>query len=79
MSSDFELIRRVLKVIPEPVLSVELPRSWRERLFTRPWRPWLNGVVYQGQTIVTNWHSDDDSRGITLAGKGDLTERLVRL
>jgi len=50
--------------LTEPGEPVQVPRTWRERLFTRPWQPWratrthipqvpsTQGYIINGDTVV---------------------------
>jgi len=34
-------------------IALRFRRPWKERLFSRPWRPWFNAQEYSGRCIVT--------------------------
>lgn len=55
-------------------------RRWRARLFSRPWKPWLNGVEYVGDGFITSWElTNPMDLSIRIGGRGDLKKYLVRI
>ncbi len=63
----------------EKNLSLTYPRSWRKRVFSWPWRPWMNGIAYEGLALITGWRANEPNGAtVTLSGKGALMNRLVR-
>lgn len=40
------VLSRYLTIAGEPVTA---PRTWRQRLFSRPWRPWVATYTYTPQ------------------------------
>ena len=66
------------------LMRFQFTRPWLERLFSRPWRPWLNGWEYAGDVRVSlgEDNTDEDTQEVThtanLRGEGPLTKRIVR-
>lgn len=50
-----------------------VPRSWRERLFSRPWRPHHNAIVFTGKAVATALRQKDaDTHEMSWKGVGTL-------
>jgi hypothetical protein len=42
----------MLKVIENPGMLDEVCRSWRERLFSRPWKPWRRTKMVPSHEVL---------------------------
>lgn len=62
----------------EPTFALKLKRRWRDRLFSRPWRPWLNAVCYEGPGLLVNYALHYPTAELGYVCTGELTRRLVR-
>lgn len=75
-----EAIARVCK-LPLPGNPVfRKPRSWIDRLFTRPWRPWCNVRVWIATGPVATADFDRTAQRTTISamGSGRITESTAR-
>ena len=72
-------IARVCK-LPFPGQPVfQKPRSWWERLFSRPWRPWHNVRVWiaTGKVEWADFSSTAQGTVITASGQGRIRQRWI--
>ena len=61
------------------VVVFTITRPWRERLFSRPWRPWLNAWLYEGRGgLYEGPLSTPDWVDVKCRAASPLTKRLGR-
>ena len=75
-----EAVWRVCK-LPRPGMPVfQKPRSWLERLFSWPWRPWHNVRVWisTGPVATAHFNTTVQRTTITAMGEGRITESTAR-
>ena len=68
--------------LPPPGQPIAIkPRSWVERLFSRPWRPHHNSKVWTATGEITGFdiESDDERVRFKVRGEGRLTVRTARI
>ncbi len=51
---DFDEFVKAIGVTPQTVV-ISMKRSWRNRLFTRPWRPLHGWIVFTGVTAKRDY------------------------
>lgn len=54
--------------------TIHYPRSWMQRLFSWPWKPWCNQEVWTFQAEIT----DQQENTITVRPTGDIQKTLRR-
>ena len=73
-----------MKIITSPYLTeagepVEIPRTWKERLFTRPWRPLLRTRTFVPQVPMRGaFQLDDNTIVVHPAILAELKVRTLR-
>lgn len=82
-SEDMEVSRSFLiKAISEypPVLFFVKRRSWGNRLFSRPWRPWHNVRTWTATGLINFFEIQDDDEGalFKVCGQGELLKGTAR-
>lgn len=70
------LVERVVAMIGPTATGIRIIfwRTWRQRLFSWPWRPWRNAMMYEGQVVVTS--IDGDTFHTT--GLGPMAKKTLR-
>ena len=59
---------RVWEIHGTNVVEQANERPWRERLFTRPWRPWHNAMIETARVQVDEVSVDDETGCATVTG-----------
>jgi len=74
-------MERVVRLAREPMMRdvcIRFKRTLRDRLFSRPWEPWLSHVEFFGMVELQEIGDMEDQVAIAMRGEGNLKERLIR-
>jgi len=66
-SCDFDRLRNMFGPLEQEII-VTSPRTWRDRLFSRPWRPWHNVRAYRMTGIANEVGTDADDPALWCPG-----------